>query len=111
MICTSPFLGLGDSIGVTRINSAQWKYEYMRSGTISDDRWLSTDPSRCTMFPENPTGDASVTVTCDFDCHQKYPFPLDGQIKGPSVDMKTETSNSEVEAQLVLPSGLSAPTS
>ena len=121
VLCTSPLLGLGDDLAIMRIDNAEWKIGFMRSGTVSGDRWVSTDTSRCTMFPAKPVGNQSVTVTCDFDCHKRYDWPLAGQIMGllgpTGAIMKSETvklenaTSAEVAAPLVLPSGLTAPTS
>ena len=110
-LCTSPLLGLGDDLAVATINNEAWQYEFMRSGSISGDRWLSTDTNRCTMDPAKPIGDSSVTVTCDFRCEMKWDLLLGQHAKGKgTVVTASEATNAEVAQDLTLPTGLVAPT-
>lgn len=68
-LCTSPLLGLGDDLAFATVNDKPRQYIFMRSGTVSGDRMLTTDTNRCTMNPPKPKGDKSFTATCDFDCN------------------------------------------
>ena len=109
-LCTSPLLGLGDDLAVAAVNNEEWQYIFMRSGTVTGDRMLTTDTSRCTMNPPNPKGDASVTVTCDFECTQIFDGLLGGNFKGKgAVVTADEAKKAEVEQDLKLPDGLTAP--
>ena len=110
-LCTSPLLGLGDDLAVATVNNEAWQYIFMRSGSVSGDRMLSTDTKRCTMNPPNPKGDNSVTVTCDFDCGLVWDPLLGGDSKGKGAVVTTdEASKAEVANDLTLPEGLVAPT-
>lgn len=111
-LCTSPLLGLGDDLAVAAVNNEKWEYIFMRSGTVTGDRMLSTDPNRCTLDPPNlnPKSDASVTATCDFECKQIFDGLLGGNSKGKGAVVSVdEAKTAEVEQDLKLPDGLTAP--